>query len=414
MTKPNHGSSPSRRSSLAVVLRTLADEQNLPRAELAHRTQLSRAAVNQALAELTDYGLVEEAGYGKSTGGRRPRMVRLAAGSAYTLGAAMTDWTWIMCLLDMTGKTVAEERQTMRGDSPEAAVDALDAAYRRISPAMKDRRVPGILGLGAPGLIDMNEGFIHSSVNLGWQNVPFGDMVSSRMGLEVAMTNRSKTSALAEAWLAPEGPVPNLVYIHIGLGVTAGIVVNGTLLTGSNTFAGELGHTTIVPDGPPCPCGNRGCLQTLISEDSVRHRAMIMADREASRPKELTAEYVLHAADEGHPIFGRVVREAAGYLAIAVGNLINLLDPDRIVLGGPMVSWSRLLVEETREQVAYRAMLLPLSLTRIEPASLGVEAGALGAALMIRPRAMELILPYVEVERRTARAACANCIDPDR
>lgn len=393
MTKPSRDSTPSSRSSLALVLRTLVDEQNLPRAELARRTQLSRAAVNQALAALTDLGLVEEAGYGSSTGGRRPLMVRLAASSAYTLGAAMVDWTWIMCLLDMTGKPVAEERQTMKENSPEAAVDAIDKVYRRISPAMKDRRVPGILGLGGPGLIDMNKGFIHSSVNLGWQNVPFGDMISSRLNLEIAMTNRSKTSALAEAWLSPEGYIPNLVYIHIGLGVTAGIVVNGALITGSNTFAGELGHNTVVPDGPPCPCGNRGCLQTLISDDSVRRRAMTMADREASQPKELTAEYVLRAADEGHPIFRRVVREIAGYLAISVGNLINLLDPEAIVLGGPLVSWSRLLVEETREQVAYRAMRLPLSLTRIKPASLGVEAGALGAALMIRPRAIELILP---------------------
>lgn len=393
MIKSISGSVPSNRSSLALLMRTLVNVEALPRAELAQRTQLSRAAVNQALSSLIEYGLVEEAGYGDSTGGRRPMTIRLAASAAYTLGAAMADWTWIMTLSDLTGMPVAEERQVMKLKTPEAAVDALEMAYRRIKPAMKNRRVPPVLGLGAPGLIDMNKGFIHSSVNLGWQDVPFGDMVSERLGLEVTVTNRSKTSALAEAWLNPDGRVENLVYIHIGLGVTAGIVLDGKLVNGKNTFAGELGHNTVIPDGPICPCGNRGCLQALISDDAIRRRAMTMAYREARKPKELTAEFVLRSADDGHPVFSRVVKEIAGYLAITVGNLINLLDPDRIILGGPIVNWSRLLIEETREQVAFRAMRLPLSLTRIETANLGVEAGAVGASLMMRSRAVELILP---------------------
>ncbi|MDT8296684.1 MAG: ROK family protein [Spirochaetaceae bacterium] len=393
MSKPIPESVASRRSSIALLMRNLVNEEALPRAELSNRTQLSRTAVNQALTTLVEYGLVEEAGYGESTGGRRPQMVKLASGAAFTLGAAMSDWTWTMILTDLAGRKIAEEHQAMSGPTPEAAVDALESAFHRIRPKMHGKRVPPVLGLGAPGLIDMNRGFIHSSVNLGWQDVPLADLVSKRLGMEVTMTNRSKTSAIAEAWLAPEGRVSDLVYIHLGLGVPAGIIINGELMRGNHSFAGELGHTTIVPDGPPCPCGNRGCLQELISEDAVRIRAMTMADREARQPKELTAEQVLRAADEGHPVFRRVVRETAGYLAVAVGNLINLLDPDRIVLGGPMVEWSRLLVEETREQVAYRAMRLPLSLTRIEPAALGVEAGALGAALMIRSRAVELILP---------------------
>lgn len=374
-------------------MRTLIDQDALPRSELAGATQLSRAAVNQALTTLIDHGLVEEAGYGASTGGRRPQMVRIAGTAAYTWGAAMSDWEWTVTLTDLWGKPVAEERQRMAGTSPLAALDALEEAYRRVRPMATKRRVPPVVGIGAPGLIDMNRGYIHSSVNLGWEHVPFADLVSERLGLDAIVANRSKTSALAEAWLAPDGRVSNLIYIHLGLGVPAGIVLDGRLITGNHSFAGELGHFTVVPDGPTCPCGNRGCLQELISEDAIRHRATTMAFRDEPMHEELTAEHVLRAADEGNPVFEHVVRETAGYLAIAVGNLINLLDPDRIVLGGPMVRWSRLLVEETRRQVAYRAMRLPLSVTRIEPSSLGSEAGAIGAALMIRSRALEMIVP---------------------
>jgi len=384
---------PSRRSSLALIMRTLMERHALPRLELAAATQLSRTAVNQALATLIDHGLVEEAGFGESTGGRRPQMVRLAGTAAYTLGAAMADWEWIVALTDLWGRPIQVERERMSGTTPLAAMDALEAAYRRIQPATIGLRVPPVLGVGAPGLIDMNRGYIHSSVNLGWEDVPFADMVGERLALDSLVANRSKTSALAEAWLAPDGRVKNLIYIHLGLGVPAGIVLNGELITGNHSFAGEFGHFTVVPDGPTCPCGNRGCLQELISEDAIRHRATTMAFRDEPMHEELTAEHVLRAADEGDPVFQHVVRETAGYLAVAVGNLINLLDPDRIVLGGPMVGWSRLLVEETRRQVAYRAMRLPLSVSRIEPSALGVEAGAIGAALMVRSRALELIVP---------------------
>lgn len=396
MTSAAQGPSISRRSSQSVLLRVLAEEEALPRSELAQRTQLSRSAVNLALSALENDNLVEDAGYGESTGGRRPQMIRLARNASHTLGASMVDWNWIMILTDLHGHPVAEERAAMKGGDPEAAVEALDTAYRNIAPALAERRVAPLIGLGSPGLIDMNRGFIHSSVNLGWQDVPFGRMVTEKLGLEVRMTNRSKTSALAEARLSPLGKADSLVYIHIGLGVTAGLVIGGKLVEGSNTLSGELGHGTIIADGPTCRCGNRGCLQALISEDALRHRGMTMAYREASNPRDLTAEIILREADRGHEVFREVVREAAGYLAIAVGNLINLLDPDRIVLGGPVMEWSKLFIEETRKQVAFRAMRLPLSKTRIEAPSLGMEAGAIGAGLLIRDRALELLLPYKE------------------
>lgn len=393
MESPRQDASASRRSSLVLLLRTLVEVEALPKTELARITGLSRTALNQALPGLIAEGIVEEAGFADSTGGRRAQLVRLAAGAVYTLGAAMSDWEWTMALTDLWGRPVAQERVATRGTSPRDAIDALEAAYGKIKPSTAGRRVAPVLGVGAPGLIDMHRGYIHSSVNLGWEDVPFADLLRERIGLDVVVANRSKTSALAEARLSPLGAARNLVYIHLGLGVPAGLVLGGELITGSHSFAGELGHFTVVPDGPPCPCGNRGCLQELVSEDAVRHRAATMMYRDEPGHAEPTAEEVLRGADDGDPVFAHVVRETARYLAVAVGNLINLLDPERIVLGGPMVAWSRLLVEETRRQVAYRAMRLPLSLARVEPASLGPDAGALGAALMIRSKALEMIVP---------------------
>ena len=381
----------TRRTSLALLIGTLVDHDSLSRSDLERLTQLSRVTVNQVLASLTKCGIVEIAGYGKSNGGRRPELVRLAGTAAYTLGAAMYDREWIMTLTDLWGRPIAEERQPMNGITPTAAIDALEAAYERMKPAMTGRRVPPLLGVGAPGLIDMNRGFIHSSVNLGWKDVAFADLITERIGLAAFVANRSKCSALAEAWLAPDGTVDNLIYIHLGLGVPAGIVLNGQLVTGNHSFAGELGHFTVVPDGSPCPCGNRGCLQMHVSEDAIRHRATTMAYRDSPDHEELTAEWVLRAADDGDPVCRHVVCEAAGYLAVAVANLVNLLDPDRIVLGGPMAEWSQLLIDETRRQVAYRAMHLPLSVSRIERSSLGIDSGALGSALMVRPKALEMI-----------------------
>jgi glucokinase len=216
------------------------------------------------------------------------------------------------------------------------------------------------------------------------------------------VVNRGKLGALAEFWHAGRSP-QELIHVTIGTGVAAGIIHKGELYTGPSSSAGELGHTTILPDGPLCACGNRGCLQELVSESALVARARealrdsgntgrLLAERAGSHPEQLSAQDVLDAAHDGDEIALSVLREAAAYLGIAIANMINLLNPQRIVLGGPIGSASSMFCGLVREQVRKRAMAYPFSKVSIDQTSLGFDAGAVGASVLILKQAPALLL----------------------
>ncbi|MFP4638160.1 MAG: ROK family protein, partial [Spirochaetaceae bacterium] len=214
------------------------------------------------------------------------------------------------------------------------------------------------------------------------------------------VANRSKVSALAEYWHTESRRAGDLIYVSVGTGVAAGVIHHGELFMGTNSSAGELGHITVLPEGPPCACGNRGCLQQLVSESALAQRARIalrsaeegpLLEAAGRLPEQLAAEDVLAAGEAGDETAAVLIRETAEYLAIGVATLVNLFNPRIVCLGGPMIEQSRLLYEETVGGVQRRAMSYPLSVLDIRRSTLGMEAGAVGASVLILKSADELL-----------------------
>lgn len=382
----------------------LQDGQILSRTELATQTGLSRATIAILAAELLAAGLVEEVGLGESTGGRRPMLLRFNPGAATALGAVLQDHTWSLVVTDLQARVLHQHQVEVEGESPEAAVAALKAGVDAVVPVMQrlgPRALPAI-GLGTPGLVDVTSGIIKSAVDVGWFEVPFQRMVEEALGRKAFIANRSKLGALAELWYGATRGIDDLIYLSIGTGVSAGIVHQGKLYLGSNSSAGEVGHMTILPDGPPCPCGNRGCLQQLVSQPAIlqRARARLSGDgRSALRDlvtgeaDALTVDAVFGAAAAGDQLAQEVVGETAAYLGIAVANLINLFNPELIVLGGPVGHAGEVLLAPLRAEVRQRAMAYPASIAEIRIGTVGPNAGAVGAAVLTLERAMELLFP---------------------
>ncbi len=320
--------------------------------------------------------------------------------AAYALGASMRDHSWTLVRTDLAARIVDRETVTMRDLSPSAAVDAVTAGVEELRRRAGSATLLPALGLGPPGLVDVRSGLIVSAADVGWANVPFGALVESRTGLPTAVANRSKVSALAEYWHTDSRRAGDLIYVSVGTGVAAGVIHRGELFMGTNSSAGELGHVTVLPDGPPCACGNRGCLQQLVSESALAQRARI-ALRSAEKglllktaghlPEHLAAEDVLEAGEAGDETAVAVIRETAEYLAIGVATLVNLFNPRSVCLGGPMIEQSRLLYEETVGGVQRRAMSYPLSVLDIRRSALGMEAGAVGASVLILKNADKLL-----------------------
>jgi glucokinase-like ROK family protein len=383
----------------ARALEILLQERVISRPELARRTGLSRATVALLADDLRAAGLVIERGLGDSGGGRPPVMLEFNPQAALALGARLRDHAWGLVLTDLDGQVMRRADVPLVGLTPESAILALQQGVSTLIAGVDASRLLPAIGLGTPGLVDMASGVIRTAVDVGWFDVPFGAMAQAALGMPVYVANRSRVGALAELWIGRAEKVQNLIYVAIGTGIAAGVVIHGQLYWGANSSAGELGHITILPDGPLCGCGNRGCLQALASGPAIANRAraqlrfapgshlLALVD---GHPERIVAETVFAAAEQGDALALQVVEETGRYLGIAVATLINLLNPEWIVLGGPVGQRGHVLLDPLRAEVQQRAMAYPLSAVHITASTLGPDAGAVGAAVLVLQRASEL------------------------
>jgi glucokinase-like ROK family protein len=381
----------------------LKHHHSISRPELAVKTGLSRATISILVDELLVRGLVEESGFGDSRGGRPPMILRFNPDAAYAVGACMHEYDWNFVVVNLDARVLHRHREHIPLETPEAAVTALAHGFETVTEGISTKILPAI-GLGTPGLVDIRDGQIKLAADIGWVDVPFRRMVEEVLHFDTYVANRSKVGALAEYWYGSRKGVKDLIYVSIGTGVAAGIIHQGSLFIGANSSAGELGHLTVLPDGPLCPCGNRGCLQQLVSEDAIANRARqrlrgcpgsLLQNMKGRHPELISATDVFSAADRGDAVALATLDETASYIGIAFAGLINLFNPEVIFLGGPVGEASAVLAEKVREKVQQRAMAFPMSAVQIQRSSLGTDAGAIGAAVLVLQKANDLFFQKV-------------------
>jgi glucokinase len=259
--------------------------------------------------------------------------------------------------------------ETDAAEGPDAVLDRMaELACRAIGESGPVDRV----GLGAPGPLDVERGRSLFMPNLrGWTDVPIVAELETRLGLPVALINDVRAHTLAEHELGAGRGFRNLVCFAVGTGVGGGVVVDGRLLLGMNGTIGELGHQTLVPDGPPCPCGNRGCLEQFASGPSIARAAGMPSGHEA-----------IGAARAGNPVALAALQRAGRMLGIGIANVALAVGPERVIIGGGVASAGDLLLDPARSELARRNRVMPIDRIEIVAAELGALAGAIGAALM--------------------------------
>jgi len=277
---------------------------------------------------------------------------------------------------------------------PEAVIDRLlSAANSAMSQAkLKTSELTGI-GIAAAGILDAEEGIITTSPNLpNWHDVPLRNIVADRLGITTYIINDASAAALGEHRFGAGKGVDNLIYLTVSTGIGGGIIIDGKLYSGIDGCAGELGHITIEAHGPQCKCGNFGCLEVLASGTAMaKEAAERLSQGETSsileftegKLENITAETVALAARQGDPIACDIVSRAASYLGIGLANLVNIFNPELIVIGGGVSKMGDMLLEPARKVVKERAFQLPARRVRIVRARLGSNAGILGAVAYI-------------------------------
>ena len=382
----------------ALILAIVRQERILSRAAIARQSGLSKVTASALVDDLVRSGILHERGSGKSSGGRPPQLLEYVPEARLAVGVEFAHGEVVGAVTDLDSRPVQTgARRVLSADAGQVLDTVGDLVEDLLRPFPRER----VLGLGfaSPGLVDVNSGTIRQAIDVGWQEVPASQILSDRLGLPVTVANRSKAAALAERWYAPPTGNEHQIYVVIGSGLAAGVVHGESLYLGATSGAGELGHVTVVPDGPVCECGNRGCLHVYAGEEAIARRARELGrlfpegwleERDCDF-RQITADAVIDAALNGNPRAVQVIQEAARYLGIALANVVNLFNPDAIVIGGPTSRAGTVLLDGVKREIRCRALSGPARHVTIALSQLGSLAGAVGAAILVLRQANQLI-----------------------
>lgn len=292
------------------------------------------------------------------------------------------------CLADAQGEILSQVRQpTLAREGPQGVMDRMKEAIHEVLQGVQRNAVRSI-GIAAPGPLDPLTGMVIAPPNLpGWNDVPLSDIMSRSFDLPVFINNDANLAGLAEHRFGAGRGTLDMIYLTISTGLGGGIICGGQLLLGAHGLAGEPGHTIVDPAGPPCGCGNAGCLEAMAAGPAIASYAseLIRQGRGSSLAghiaggEELTGEMVGEAAEAGDGVALESVRRAAYYLGIGVLNLIHIFDPQMVILGGGVTKLGPLLFDPVRAWVLGHAMAPVQRHTPIVAAALGDDVGLLGA-----------------------------------
>jgi len=375
-----------RRANLGLVLRRLRDHGPRSRATLAAELGMTRTAVSALVAELAEPGLVRTGGLERGAVGRPGTNVELDGRAVAGLGAEVNVNHVSTMALDLTGEVVSEHKLSLdaRAFSAEEVLDRLVELVRSTVADLGQRDiVPVGLTVGVAGLVDRERDVLTHGPNLGWHDVPVGELLRARLGEEVAITveNEGNLAALAEA--TPGDPARQDVLVLFGeVGVGGGIVTEGRPLRGRQGYAGEFGHMIVEPSGRRCGCGRVGCWETVVGlralldlaadpDDPVRDPAMAIDDRlaELNRRASLGDTRTIDA-----------LAQVGGWLGVGAAMLANVLNPAAIVLSGYFAAVGEHMRPALETRLRAGVLAPDVGGTRVELSTLGFTAAVRGGA----------------------------------
>jgi len=371
-----------RRDNRSVLLSSLFFEQPRSRHELSAATGLSPASVSNVVRDLIDEGIVTEAGSVDSAGGRPRTLLQVNPDHGYVIGVDVGETRVRVELFDLrlTERAKADypldPRQHGVGLIVEAVLAGLEAVLA--DSGVSSAAVLGI-GVGVPGIVENGpDGLVHGQT-YGWESVPLGRLLRSGTSLPLHIDNGARTMGQAELWFGAGRGAQSVFVCLIGSGVGASIIANGAALRGPTSSAGEWGHTTVVVGGRTCRCGSLGCLEAYVGAEAILDQYGIQlpgSDQEAALAAMIDLAPTSARAAE-------ILEETALYLGASIANLINLFNPERIILGG----WAGLLLgghmlPAVRAVARDRSLRRLFADTSIELGRLGPDAVALGAATL--------------------------------
>ncbi|MGD9092857.1 MAG: ROK family transcriptional regulator [Anaerolineales bacterium] len=368
----------------SAVLNTIKTHGPISRTDIAQHTGLSAATVSGITAGLLKSELILEKAIGNSSGGRRPILLELNPSGGYVIGLKLSEEKVTGALTDLEATVIRKHTDVLDDHSVEIAVETMNRVVQLLlaEGEVDAEQFLGI-GVGLAGIIDARGGILRYSPIFGWHDVPLAEMLQSRLQVPVYIDNDVNTLTITEQWFGKGQGVDNFLTITIGRGVGMGIVVNGQIYHGGKGGAGEFGHTVMDPRGAVCGCGNRGCLETFVSDPALLRMAVDSYERGDMSNKVASMDELLARAQRDDPGAINVFARAGKVLGRAVANLINVLSPELIIISGEGVRADDLLFEPMRASISEHVMSDLSADTQIQIDVWDDDAWARGAAGLV-------------------------------
>jgi len=375
-----------------LILKTILDNKMISRAKISRLVDLNKATVSNLTDELIKEGYIVEKGYGKSKGGRRPVLLQVNKDVGSIIGIDLgVDYIHVI-LSNFIGEIIFEEYVNIKMEEPKEKL--LNLLFNLIEKAI-DNAPPtpkGILGIGigVPGIVEKESGIVLIAPNLKWKNVHLKSIIEQRFNLPVYIDNEANAGALGEKWFGEWGKISDLIYLSVGIGLGAGIIIDNKLFRGAAGFAGEVGHTTINFQDDVCSCGNIGCLENFASERALLSviKKLVKEGAEdryisCENIHEITPSQIIQAAMDGSRICRMAVLEVAEKMAIGIANLVNIFNPEIVIVGNKASFFGDLFLEKLREVVNQKSFIAQFYDLKIEVSKLKDRAVVLGCIAMV-------------------------------
>ncbi len=389
-----------REINLTVVLRALRERSPISRASLASLTGLNKATVSSLVEELIGAGLVIESGFPKAARVGRPGvLLELNPAAGCIFGVEIGVGFVSVIATDFAASVLWRGEENTRACRSQEVVIPRAIGMVREALARVSGSFPRVLGagVGVAGLVDVSSGRVLFAPNLGWQDVPLREAFEAELDFPIYVDNEANMAALGETCFGVARGARSVLYVSAGVGLGGGIVLDGQLMSGAAGVTGEMGHMTMLPDGARCNCGNRGCWETLVSQNAVLRRVRelvssgagsLVADLARGEMEDLTIPQVVEAARAGDEVCRRALRETAEWLGIGIANLVNLLNPEVVVLGGILSLAGEFVMPVVERVVTERALRWPAESAKLLVAGYGPDAAVMGGVATVYERVL--------------------------
>ena len=375
------GAEQMRRRNLSTLLGQVHLAGPTSRSQLASLTGLNRSTIADLVGELTALGLVVERRAPKSAGPGRPSPVVAAnPEGAVVLAIEVAVDSIAVATIGLGGHVynrVRIDRPRGRFSPSETVEDAVKLAEPLLASVPVDHHFAGV-GVAVVGLTRRADGFVHLAPNLGWRDVPLGDMLAARLGLDVpiSVANEADLAALSEHRRGVSPGVANLLFVSGEVGIGVGVILGGRPGLGAAGYAGEAGHTLVNPAGVRCRCGATGCWETEAGEGAL----LRLAGPAVGTGGRVSIDHTIALAESGDAQVRAAIDTVGRWLGVGIADLVNLFNPELVVLGGMYGRLHPLLRDALEDGLRSRVLAAPGSMVEIVPTALGIDAPLLGAA----------------------------------